>query len=72
MRNPWDAPCQSQSDPHRPAVSARLCNREMADSEPCPFSEPRPGTVLVRMEAVPLLSYLGTDAEGKLPYWYPQ
>ena len=34
--------------------------------------EPRPGTVLVRMEAVPLLSYLGKYAEGKLPYWYPR
>jgi len=34
--------------------------------------EPRPGTALVRMEAAPLLSYLGTYAEGKLPYWYPQ
>ncbi len=34
--------------------------------------EPRPGTVRVRMEAVPLLSYLGAYTEGKLPYWYPQ
>ena len=33
--------------------------------------EPRPGTVRVRMQAVPLLSYLRTYAEGKLPYWYP-
>jgi alcohol dehydrogenase len=33
--------------------------------------EPRPGTVRVRMAAVPLLSYLRTYAEGKLPYWYP-
>ena len=33
--------------------------------------EPRPGTVRVRMEAVPLLSYLRTYAKGKLPYWYP-
>ena len=31
--------------------------------------EPRPGTVRVRMEAVPLLSYLGAYTEGKLPYW---
>lgn len=35
-------------------------------------ADPRPGTVLVRMEAVPLLSYLGAYAGGKLPYWYPQ
>ena len=33
--------------------------------------EPRPGTVRVRMEAVPLLSYLSAYTEGKLPYWYP-
>lgn len=33
--------------------------------------EPRSGTVRVRMEAVPLLSYLGAYTEGKLPYWYP-
>lgn len=33
--------------------------------------EPRPGTVRIRMGAVPLLSYLGTYTEGKLPYWYP-
>lgn len=33
--------------------------------------EPRPGTVRVRMAAVPLLSYLRDYADGKLPYWYP-
>ena len=33
--------------------------------------EPRSGTVQVRMEAVPLLSYLGNYTEGRLPYWYP-
>ena len=33
--------------------------------------ELRPGSALVRMEAVPLLSYLGAYTEGKLPYWYP-
>jgi len=31
----------------------------------------RSGTVLVRMAAVPLLSYLREYALGKLPYWYP-
>jgi len=31
----------------------------------------RAGTVLLRMEAVPLLSYLGDYVAGKLPYWYP-
>ncbi len=31
----------------------------------------RAGTVLVRMLASPLLSYLGDYAAGKLPYWYP-
>lgn len=34
-------------------------------------AELRPGTVLVRMEAAPLLSYLGAYIEGKLPYMYP-
>ena len=33
--------------------------------------DPRPGTVRVRMEGVPLLSYLGAYLEGTLPYWYP-
>jgi alcohol dehydrogenase len=33
--------------------------------------EVRPGTVRLRMEAVPILSYLGDYAAGKLPYWYP-
>jgi alcohol dehydrogenase len=31
----------------------------------------RPGTVRLRMEAVPILSYLRDYAAGKLPYWYP-
>ncbi len=29
------------------------------------------GSVLLRMEATPLLSYFSTYAAGKLPYWYP-
>jgi alcohol dehydrogenase len=29
------------------------------------------GSVLVRMEAAPVLSYFSTYAAGKLPYWYP-
>ncbi|WP_434106207.1 zinc-binding dehydrogenase [Paraburkholderia caffeinilytica] len=32
---------------------------------------PRRGAVVVRMEAVPLLSYMRTYIEGKLPYSYP-
>lgn len=32
---------------------------------------PRPGAVLVRMQAVPLLSYTRTYLEGRLPYAYP-
>jgi len=39
--------------------------------EPITIPEPRPGTVVVRMEAVPLLSYLGAYIAGNLPYWYP-
>lgn len=31
----------------------------------------RPGTVRVRMEAAPILSYPRAYAAGKLPYWYP-
>jgi alcohol dehydrogenase len=33
--------------------------------------QPRRGAVLVRMEAVPLLSYTRSYVEGKLPYGYP-
>lgn len=33
--------------------------------------EPRRGAVLVRMEAVPLLSYTRSYLDGKLPYGYP-
>ncbi|MGO4379637.1 zinc-binding alcohol dehydrogenase family protein [Pseudoduganella sp. RAF19] len=33
---------------------------------------PRPGAVLVRMDAVPLLSYTEAYLEGELPYGYPQ
>jgi alcohol dehydrogenase len=33
--------------------------------------QPRRGAVLVRMEAVPLLSYTRSYVEGKLPYAYP-
>lgn len=33
--------------------------------------EPRRGAVLVRMEAVPLLSYTRSYVDGKLPYWLP-
>lgn len=40
--------------------------------QPVALPEPRPGTVRLRMEAVPLLSYLGAYVEGRLPYWYPQ
>jgi len=36
-----------------------------------PTPQVRSGTVLVRMAAVPLLSYLKEYAAGKLPYWYP-
>jgi alcohol dehydrogenase len=32
----------------------------------------RAGTVRVRMEAVPILSYLRDYVAGKLPYWYPE
>ncbi|HEX7913291.1 MAG TPA: zinc-binding dehydrogenase [Paraburkholderia sp.] len=37
--------------------------------EPAP--QPRRGAVLIRMEAVPLLSYTRQYVEGKLPYAYP-
>jgi alcohol dehydrogenase len=37
--------------------------------EPAP--EPRRGAVLVRMEAVPLLSYTRAYVQGKLPYAFP-
>jgi alcohol dehydrogenase len=36
-----------------------------------PQPEARRGAVLIRMEAVPLLSYTRTWLEGKLPYAYP-
>jgi alcohol dehydrogenase len=36
-----------------------------------PQPAPRRGAVLVRMEAVPLLSYTRNYVEGKLPYAYP-
>ncbi|MEW6267342.1 MAG: zinc-binding alcohol dehydrogenase family protein [Thermodesulfobacteriota bacterium] len=36
-----------------------------------PAPEPRPGSVLVRLAAVPLLTYQGEYLAGKLPYWYP-
>lgn len=36
-----------------------------------PSPTPRPGTVVVRMGAVPLLSYLGDYVAGRLPYRYP-
>lgn len=39
--------------------------------EDAPLPSVRPGTVRVRMEAVPILSYLREYAAGKLPYWYP-
>ena len=36
-----------------------------------PTPQPRRGAVLVKMEAVPLLSYTRAYIEGKLPYAYP-
>jgi alcohol dehydrogenase len=36
-----------------------------------PEPQPRRGAVLVRMEAVPLLSYTRAYVDGKLPYAYP-
>lgn len=36
-----------------------------------PTPSPRRGAALVRMEAVPLLSYTRSYVEGKLPYTYP-
>ncbi|HXT79280.1 MAG TPA: zinc-binding dehydrogenase [Acetobacteraceae bacterium] len=39
--------------------------------EDIPVPEPRPGSVLVRIEASPLLSYLKPYAEGKLPTYSP-
>lgn len=36
-----------------------------------PVPRPRRGAVLLRMEAVPLLSYTRAYIEGKLPYGYP-
>ena len=40
--------------------------------EGLPLPEARPGSVLVRMEAVPILSYMGDYVAGKLPYRYPE
>ncbi|MEX3823218.1 zinc-binding dehydrogenase [Paraburkholderia sp. BR14262] len=37
-----------------------------------PQPEPRRGALLVRVEAVPLLSYTRQYVQGKLPYGYPQ
>ena len=39
--------------------------------EDVPMPQARPGTVLVRMEASPLLSYLGAYVEGKLAFYNP-
>ena len=39
--------------------------------EDVPVPEPRPGGVLVKLEAVPLLSYLKAYVEGKLPRYSP-
>jgi alcohol dehydrogenase len=36
-----------------------------------PIAQPRRGAVLLRMEAVPLLSYTRAYLEGKLPYAFP-
>lgn len=36
-----------------------------------PEPQPRPGAVLIRMEAVPLLSYTRQYIEGRLPYAFP-
>src|SRR5215475_7613311 len=36
-----------------------------------PVPEPRPGTVLVRMEVSALVSYLKGYVEGKLPFYNP-
>jgi alcohol dehydrogenase len=39
--------------------------------EDVPVPEPRPHSVLVRIEAVPLLSYLKRYVEGKLAFYSP-
>jgi alcohol dehydrogenase len=39
--------------------------------EDIPVPEPRPGSVLVRVEASALMSYLNTYVEGKLPFYNP-
>src|SRR5271165_2947803 len=39
--------------------------------EDIPVPEPRPGSVLVRVEASALMSYLRRYAEGKLPFYNP-
>ena len=39
--------------------------------EDVPVPEPRPGGVLVKLEAVPLLSYLKAYVEGKLQRYSP-
>ncbi len=43
-----------------------------ADLEDCADPQARAGTAVVRVEAVPLLSYLKDYAAGRLPYWYPE
>ncbi|MFY9969195.1 MAG: alcohol dehydrogenase catalytic domain-containing protein, partial [Roseiarcus sp.] len=39
--------------------------------EDIPVPEPRPGSVLVRVEASALMSYLKAYVEGKLPFYNP-
>ncbi len=39
--------------------------------EDAPLPPTRAGTVRIRMEASPILSYLKKYAAGELPYWYP-
>jgi alcohol dehydrogenase len=39
--------------------------------EDVPRPEPRPGSVLVRIEASVLMSYLKPYVEGKLPFYRP-
>ena len=40
--------------------------------QPVPIPEVRSGTVLVRMAATPILSYLKEYVKGLPNYWYPQ
>ena len=39
--------------------------------EDVPVPEPRPGSVLVKVEASALMSYLKAYVEGKLPFYNP-